>query len=116
MKIQFVLLGVLFSANVIAGPVDLNYDDRNKDYGMGHRYSVPIVSTDGDDVIVKSDSIIENVTIIIKDQFGNIMHQSVQTITPDEFTISVPDNNSVSEKTTIDLYYEKNHLTGYFDE
>lgn len=52
------MLGLLFAADMIAGPVDLSYDERNKDFGMGHRYSIPTVSTDGDDITIKSDSTI----------------------------------------------------------
>ncbi len=58
MRIYFILLGLLFAADMIAGPVDLSYDERNKDFGMGHRYSIPTVSTDGDDITIKSDSTI----------------------------------------------------------
>lgn len=115
MRIHFVLLGVLFVADIIAGPVDLSYDDRNKDFGMGHRYSVPTVSTDGDEITIKSDSTIFNVDIIIRDQFGNVMHRSTQNIGPMETTISVPDYGDGTEKMKIDIYYDEKHLSGYFE-
>ena len=57
-----------------------------------------------------------NVDVVISDQYGNVMHQSTQTITPMESTIFVPDMGDGSEKTTIDLYYDDKHLKGYFED
>lgn len=42
------------------------------------------------------------------------MHQSVQTISPIETTLSVQDDCE-SRKATIDLYYNRRHLYGVFD-
>ncbi len=77
---------------------------------------IPVVESDGDEVTIKSDSTIYNVDIIIRDQFGNIMHRSTQDIGPTEATISVPDYGDGAEKTTIDIYYDRKRLSGYFDE
>ncbi len=77
---------------------------------------IPDVSTDGDDVNLKCDSTLYNVDVVIKDQYGNVMHQSTQTIGPSETTIFVPSTDGDSEKTTIDLYYDRRHLSGYFEE
>lgn len=115
MRIHLILLMFLFAVDMMAGPVDLSYDDRNKDFGMGHRYSIPTVSTDGDDITIKSDSTIYNVDIVIRDQFGNVMHHSTQNIGPMETTISVQDYDDGTEKMTIDIYYEERHLCGYFE-
>ena len=81
-----------------------------------HNSCIPTVTTDGDDVTITCDSTIYNVDVVISDQYGNVMHQSTQTITPMESTIFVPDTGDGSEKTTIDLYYDDKHLKGYFDE
>ncbi len=82
----------------------------------GHNNSIPIVTSDGDDVNLKCDSTLYNVDVVIKDQYGNVMHQSTQTIGPSETTIFVPSTDGDSEKTTIDLYYDRRHLSGYFEE
>lgn len=79
-----------------------------------HNSGIPTVNNDGDDVNIRCDSTINNVNIIIKDQNGNIMHQSVQTISPIETTLSVQDDCE-SRKATIDLYYNRRHLYGVFD-
>ena len=42
-----------------------------------------------------------NVDTVIRDQFGNVMHQSTQTITPMESTFFVPDTGDGSEKGNI---------------
>ena len=55
-------------------------------------------------------------TIVIKDQYGNVMHQSTQSIGPNETTLYVPNQGEDSEKTTIDLYYDRKHLSGTFEE
>ena len=80
-----------------------------------HNSCIPTVSTDGDDVVIKCDSTLYNVDVIISDQYGNVMHQSTQTITPMESTIFVPDTGDGNEKTSIDLYYDDKHLKGYFE-
>ncbi len=84
--------------------------------GDGPRTGIPIVNSDGDDVNLKCDSTLYNVDVVIKDQYGNVMHQSTQTIGPSETTIYVPSTDGDSEKTTIDLYYDRRHLSGYFEE
>ena len=84
----------------------------------GHSWPscVPNVTSDGDDVNLTCDSLITNVDVVIRDQYGNVMHQSTQTIGPNETTLYVPSTDGDSEKTTIDLYYDRKHLSGYFDE
>ena len=81
-----------------------------------HNSCIPTVTSDGDDVNLTCDSLINNVDIVIRDQWGNVMHQSTQTIGPNETTLYVPSTDGDSEKTTIDLYYDRKHLSGYFDE
>ena len=43
------------------------------------------------------------------------MHHSTQTIGSNETTIYVPSTDGDSEKTSIDLYYDRKHLSGYFE-
>ena len=95
--------------------VELNYDHTIV-VKYGHPNVVPKVSTDGDDVNIRCDSTINDVDIVIRDQYGTVMHQSTQTIGPNETTIYVPSMDGDSEKTTIDLYYDRKHLSGYFEE
>lgn len=83
---------------------------------VGHPHSIPIVEEDDDEVTIKCDSLINNVDVVIRDQYGNVMHHSTQTVGPSETTIYVPSTDGDSEKTTIDLYYDRKHLSGYFEE
>lgn len=64
---------------------------------------IPIIESDDDEITIKSDSTIYNVDIVIRDQFGNIMHHSTQDIGPMETTISVPDADGFSEKAIYDF-------------
>ncbi len=81
-----------------------------------HNSGIPIVEENGDDVTIKCDSTLYDVDVIIRDQFGNVIHRSTQTIGPDETAIYVPSSDGDSEKATIDLYYDRKHLSGYFNE
>ena len=56
-----------------------------------------------------------SVRLSVKDQYGNVMHQSTQTVGSEGTVIYVPDTGGDSEKTTIDLYYDRKHLSGYFN-
>lgn len=87
------------------------------DIKVGHPHAIPTVTSDDDDVTIKCDSTLYNVDVVIKDQYGNVMHHSIQVIGPDGTTIYIPeDTNGEREKTTIELYYDRKHLSGYFDE
>ncbi|HCD77569.1 MAG TPA: hypothetical protein DEQ27_04395 [Prevotella sp.] len=104
----------LSSAEALGGIVEL----KNQDYLdviVGHPHSIPIVEEDGDDVTIKCDSTLYNVDIVIRDQYRNVIHHSTQTIGPNETTIYVPSTDGESEKTSIDLYYDRKHLSGYFE-
>lgn len=50
----------------------------------GPHSGIPTVFYDNDDVTISCDSVINNVDIVIRDQFGNVIYQSAQTITPME--------------------------------
>lgn len=89
--------------------------DYNTEVKTGHPCARPSVSYDDDEITIKSDSTIYDVNVVIRDQYGNIMHQSTQTISEEETTIYVPDLDASSVKTNIDLYYDREHLTGYFE-
>ena len=101
-------------AQVFDGPLTVSRDIIHNPNGP--HSGVPIVSSDDDNVIISCDSIIHDMTIVIKDQYGSVMHQSTQTVGPNETTLYVPDQSEDSEKTTIDLYYDRKHLSGAFEE
>ena len=75
----------------------------------GHPCGHPSVSYDDDEITIKSDSTIYDVGVVVKDQYGNVMHQSTQTVGSEGTVIYVPDTGGDSEKTTIDLYYDEQY-------
>ena len=83
-------------------------------WGAEHRTDKPNVSYDGDEVTITCDSTIYNVDVVISDQYGNVMHQSANTVDPAGVVI-YSHSNGDSEKTSIDLYYDDKHLKGYFE-
>lgn len=117
-KTLLTIMGVLLTLGAASqvSRVELR-NDNDQDIKVGHPHVVPIVTSDDDDVTIKCDSTIFNVDVIVKDQYGGVMHNSTQTIGPDGTTIYIPDDmDGESEKTTIDLYYDRKHLFGYFNE
>lgn len=109
------LTGLTNPSYATVGNVELSYD-HSQTVKTGHPHVIPMVTSDDDDVTIKCDSTLYNVDVIIRDQYGNVMHHSTQTIGPDETIIYVPSMDGNSEKTTIDLYYDRKHLSGNFDE
>ncbi|WP_288772099.1 hypothetical protein [uncultured Prevotella sp.] len=77
----------------------------------GDRYVVPQVDVSGGDITIKSDTLLTDVTVIVKDQCGSIIHVSSETIDNMGTIIRVP-NGGYSEPSTIDLYYDDCHLRG----
>lgn len=112
MKKSVTLIGLFVAIAMTSKAQIILYDEHG--LPTRHNSGVPTVNFNEDDVTIKSDSVIYNVDIVIKDQFENIMHHSIQTVGPMETTISLPENN-VSQKTTIDLYYDKKRLSGFFE-
>lgn len=110
---MFAISGLTYAAPTEVELVDKGHYIPNED---GPRSGKPIVNHDGDDVNIRCDSTINDVDIVIRDQYGAVMHQSTQTIGPNETTIYVPSTDGDCEKTTIDLYYDRKHLSGYFEE
>ena len=86
--------------------VDLSIDYKGC-MDSGHPCAHPSVSYDDDEITIKSDSTIYDVGVVVKDQYGNVMHQSTQTVGSEGTVIYVPDTGGDSEKTTIDLYYDE---------
>ena len=114
-KNYLILLILAHCSKVLSGPIDVELVSNDGIYNNhGPRTEIPTVSTDGDDIIIKCDSTIYNVDVIISDQYGNVMHQSANTVGPTE-TVIHSHCNGDSEKTSIDLYYDDKHLKGYFE-
>ena len=105
--LAMVLCGFCFSSSYgYKDDVVLNID-YNKEVDSGHPCGHPSVSYDDDEITIKSDSTIYDVGVVVKDQYGNVMHQSTQTVGSEGIVIYVPDTGGDSEKTTIDLYYDE---------
>lgn len=118
-KFALILCLVSFTcgASLFAHQSDVELTDiHDRDLSMGHDCEIPTVRHDGDDIVIKCDSTIYNVDIIIRDQYGMVMYQSTMSLSPTETLFYVPDTGNDREKTTIDLYYDKKHLVGYFEK
>ena len=56
----------------------------------GDRYVVPQLDVSGGDITIKSDTLLTDVTVIVKDQCGSIIHVSSETIDNMGTIIRVP--------------------------
>lgn len=81
MKKSVTILQFLFVSLMIRAQTELTIYN-NSAHPETHNSGFPIVSSAGDDVIIKCDSNLTNVNIIIKDYIGNIIHSSTQNISP----------------------------------
>ncbi len=86
-------------------------DDKTRE---GHRFEVPTVKYDKDEVTISSDTIMYNVHIIIKDVNGNVIYNQKKMIDPAETTLSIPEEYQ-NDKFTIEIYYKKEYMYGYFE-
>lgn len=80
----------------------------------GHRYEVPTVKYDEDNVTISSDSLIYNAHIIIKDIEGNVIYNQKKMINPAETTLNIPEEYQ-NDKFTIEIYDKEKYIYGYFE-
>lgn len=83
---------------------------------LAHNNIVPTVTSYEDEITIKSDTLLNDAEIVIRDQFGNVIHHSVENIGPMETTIFVPEDDGFNKKATIDLYYDRRRFCGNFNE
>ena len=84
------------------------------DYGKPHRNVLP-VDYDENGVIVRSDSMLYNVEVTVKDQRGEVMNrQHLDLLPKTDNVISAPDSPDC-EKRTIEIIVDKQKYFGYFE-
>ncbi|WP_146078689.1 DUF3244 domain-containing protein [Prevotella sp. MGM1] len=91
--------------------VELHWDIPKTDQ---HRFEVPTVKYDKDEVTISADTIIYNAHIIIKDATGNTIYDKKKMINPAETTLSIPEEYQ-NDKFTIEIYYKDKYVYGYFE-
>lgn len=112
----FIIFAALCSCWSKAAAENRNVDlsiDYTGTIGKGHPCAHPTVTYDDDEITIKSDSTINDLTVVVRDQYGQVLNASTITVSQDGTIIYVPSNGD-SEKTTIDLYYKREHAKGYF--
>lgn len=93
----------------------LHSSDIDENLIGGSRYEVPTVDYDDEAVTISADTLINNVTIVIKDADGNIIHRQNTNVTPAETTIALTQYDQ-QNKFMIEVYYDNKCLYGYFKE
>lgn len=108
------LLGVLIALSTNAKTLITMCDCKGQP--KSGNSSTPIVTSEGEEITIKSDTLLYNAEIVIRDQFGNVIHHSVENIGPMETVIFVPEDDGFNKKATIDLYYDRRRFCGNFNE
>lgn len=68
------LVGCFYLTNAINAQTEVNLVlDRGSIVSHGHPQAVPTVTTNGDEIDIKCDSVISNVDVVIKDQYGTVI-------------------------------------------
>ena len=62
--------------------VDLSIDYTGT-IGKGHPSAHPTVTYDDDEITIKSDSTIQDLSVVIRDQYGQVLHNSTVTVSQD---------------------------------
>ncbi len=110
--LSFVVLFYAAVVHALSFTVSLAELDHTIPNHNGSRYEMPQVDVTDGTITIKSDTLITDVKVVVKDQFGKIMHVSSETIDNLGTTISIL--NSYDEVPTfIDLFYDDRHMSGY---
>lgn len=80
----------------------------------GGRYEIPTINYDENSVVISADTLIYNVTVVIKDKCGNVIYSCVTTVNSAGIQVNIPQvyNN---DKYAIELYYDDKYLYGFFE-
>ena len=114
MKKKFMIccMAIITSMNMQAQKnVTLHWDDPETD---GHRFEVPTVKYDRDEVTISTDTLMYNAHIVIKDATGNTIYNKTKMINPSETTLNIPEEYQ-NDKYTIEIYCKEKYLYGYFE-
>ena len=112
-KYFLIMLSIAFGLSVQAGD---GKTDLSPIYikGGAHIKILP-VHYDENGVIVRSDSMLYNVEVTVKDQRGAVMNrQHLDLLPKTDNVISAPDSPD-SEKRTIEIIVDKQKYFGYFE-
>ncbi len=110
MKKAICFLLILFVSLTIRAQTEVTIYD-NSTHSEIHNSEVPTVSSSDDGVIIKCDSTLTNVYVVIKDELDNIIHASTHNIS----TLGTIIGINPPKTGTIELYYKNNYLYGYFN-
>lgn len=95
--------------------VDLQSSDVEDYPTLGPEYKVPTVRYDEANVFVSADTLIYNVTVIVRDCNGNMIYCGKTTVSPADSHINLP-RRYQGQKYKVELYYDDKYLYGYFNK
>lgn len=109
------MFAIFISASSFADikEVELNNDSDNQKESPNHRSIAPTVNYDESNVWIKSKELLPNVDIVIKDAANKVIFQGVMPLSPAASVIQLPADN---EKYSIELSYDKNNFSGFFEK
>ncbi|NPD92601.1 DUF3244 domain-containing protein [Xylanibacter muris] len=110
--IVFVFLLIFPCPFVIAGIVVLDNDEN--ELSRDRHVEIPVVSFNDSILTVSSDSIINNVEVVIKDRSGNAVYSVTVDAVPDGSSVSLP-GSFENRGYTLELCYDGNYLYGHIE-
>ena len=111
-KVFMTFLVVAFRITSHAGNIvtlNSSFDDRDRN----HRYEIPVVTDEGSEIVITSDTLVSDVRVIIKDVSGTVISDELLTLHPSDNIVNIPEEYQ-NDKYSIELYYDENCLYGYF--
>ncbi len=114
-KLVILFLGLVMSVGCFAEikEVQLSNNHNEEDDESDYRHVVPTVNYDESNVWIKSKELLPNVDIVIKDAANKVIFQGVMPLSPAASVIQLPADN---EKYSIELSYDKNNFSGFFEK
>lgn len=114
-RITTLLIGLIVSVSCFAEVKEVALNNNNDDEipDKDHRSIAPTVNYDESNVWIKSKELLPNVDIVIKDAANKVIFQGVMPLSPAASVIQLPADN---EKYSIELSYDKNNFSGFFEE
>lgn len=116
-KVSISLMALVFCAAMQAQTrtVEMQCPDVNDNPRFGPSYEIPTVNYDKDYVSISADTLIYNVAVVVKDDYGNVIYSGKTTVTPADKKLNLP-QRCQGRKHTVEVYYDDKYMYGYFEK
>lgn len=89
------------------------YNDDLENYD--HSYEIPTINYDDYHVTISANTLIYNVTVVIRDIAGNVIYRCTTTVNPADRILNLPLKYQ-EQKYTVEVIYDDKYMYGYFEK